>query len=303
MKKKLFITGALGFIGIEVVRTLMKLSPDSELVLLTRRSVLDIPYDISSNLNTFVVSGDLLYPGDWSNYVEGSDCILHLAGSYNADDCMHASNVTSTENLVRLAEKYCVPHFIFLSSVGVMGSRNAGIVMEDSSCFPRNDYEISKFNAEQIVSKLNTRGRITTVLRPSIVYSDRKRPRILKFFDLQRKLKIRITCESKCYLNIIDIRDLSKAIHEVVEKRILGTFILSNTQDIANYQCKEANSSNSLEIKLNRAKTFKRLKKIETLLLNYLNIKIPLSGKFEVIFSETFYSSEKFNKAATQLKK
>jgi nucleoside-diphosphate-sugar epimerase len=64
-----------------------------------------------------------------------------------------------------------VKHFIFISSIGAMGTLSEQILTEKSPCHPDSPYGRSKLQAEQALIELCQNSPMTwTILRPTLVY-------------------------------------------------------------------------------------------------------------------------------------
>jgi nucleoside-diphosphate-sugar epimerase len=82
---------------------------------------------------------------------------------------MEAVNVNGTKTLFDAADGEGVEFFCHLSSVGVIGRTRLPVVDEDAPCNPMNEYERTKFAAEQAVSRGLSQGRVV-ILRPTNVF-------------------------------------------------------------------------------------------------------------------------------------
>lgn len=86
-----------------------------------------------------------------SEFVRGADNVFHAAGEVRVPARMRAVNVEGTRNLL-LALKPSPPKYLcFISSAGVVGRARGPWITEETPCNPRNDYEKSKWEAEQLV--------------------------------------------------------------------------------------------------------------------------------------------------------
>src|SRR2546427_6328570 len=127
-----------------------------------------------------IVPSDLARRADIANAVAGCDAIVHVAGLVQArtlDDYRQA-NVRSTEFLLRAARQSAPEAvFVLVSSQAAAGpAREGNPVREGDVARPMSSYGVSKREAEEAVEREWTGPWI--VLRPAVVYGDRKSTRL-----------------------------------------------------------------------------------------------------------------------------
>ena len=180
----ILITGAGGFIGRHL---LSRFSAEGKSVrALVRRPNPGEPTELPG-VEWF--TGDLTKPATLTGIAEEVEWVFHLAGIITASREERAAywtpNVEGTLNLLQTfrREKGPLKKFIFCSSVGAMGPLNHLPADETSPCRPRNFYEQSKFQAEQLVRQFGREtGVPVTIARPSWVYGPGD-SRTLKLFQ------------------------------------------------------------------------------------------------------------------------
>src|SRR6476620_10974279 len=101
--------------------------------------------------------GDITDPGSIQKAIQGCDVVLHAAALtqlWNKDrNLFYKVNVNGTKNVLQAAQHAGVKKFVFTSTCAVLGPSRKHPICEDD---PRltafeNDYEISKYCAEEIV--------------------------------------------------------------------------------------------------------------------------------------------------------
>jgi len=152
--KRAFITGATGFVGAAVARTL--LAAGWELRMLARagsdrRNLAGLPAD--------VVTGDLRDAASYADALRGCEALFHVAADYRlwapdpAD--LYAVNVEGTRGLLAAAERAGVARIIYTSSVATLRLKGDGTVADEDSIATLSDmighYKRSKFLAEELV--------------------------------------------------------------------------------------------------------------------------------------------------------
>lgn len=185
MNQCVFLTGAGGFLGRNLLEAAAKSLPQATFILLARspKAVEDLggrfkwlgPDRLRIIQGDIVHSGLGLAPGDRSA-LASVDEVWHLAASTSFDErelaAIHQGNVVGTHNVLALAKGLSkLQRFVYASTAYVAGT-NLGPISEDE--MPprigfRNSYEATKWEAEQMVrqSKLPF-----VIFRPSIIMGD-----------------------------------------------------------------------------------------------------------------------------------
>jgi UDP-glucose 4-epimerase len=164
--RKVLITGASGFIGKPMVRTL---AASGWTVRAASRDPAAIP-DVEGVER--VVLPDLARTADWSQLVEGVTHVLHLAGIAHApgqlpDEVYARINTDAVGELARAA-KGRVERFVLMSSVRAQAGLSADhAISETDKPKPTDAYGRSKLEAERLLAES---GVTFTVLRPAVVY-------------------------------------------------------------------------------------------------------------------------------------
>ena len=150
MKKKIFVTGAAGFVGSHLVP---KLTTHGYYVTALIRSQVGrarLPKE------TGIVVADLAKEGNWVNKLKGHDILIHLAAEISSKDekAFRRNNVIATNNLVEAAKKTKIKKIILFSSAAVTSIR-------------RDPYADTKAQQEEIVKVSKIPYHI---IRPSMIY-------------------------------------------------------------------------------------------------------------------------------------
>lgn len=150
MKKKIFVTGAGGFVGSHLL-PFLKNHGYEVCGLVRSRHESKIIKDYAQ-----VVIGDLSVNGQWQNKIKGYDVIIHLAAEISSKtmQAFNKNNVRATKNLVNAARRAGVQKIILFSSAAVTSIR-------------QDFYAQTKKKQEEIFinSKINY-----LILRPSMIY-------------------------------------------------------------------------------------------------------------------------------------
>ena len=159
--RKIFVTGANGFVGKVLVKELAKHS-----------------YDVIEG--TRDLYGELQDQKNWAKFVQGCYAVVHLAArvhvmSENAVDPQAEFdniNVEASKKIALAAKLAGVKRFIFLSSVKVNGEMTFDSPFSASDKpNPQDEYGCSKLNAELELLKLHEPNIFEVVIiRPPLVY-------------------------------------------------------------------------------------------------------------------------------------
>ena len=166
--KKAFITGATGFLGLNLVQQLQK--DNWEII------ALHLPNENLKYLSQFdvtPVAGDILDPESLMRVIpDNVDAVFHMAGDISMwkknDERQYRINVLGTENMCKVALSKNVGRFIYTSSSSAFGSHSHRI----TELTPSNaldcgmSYNRSKFLAEQVVKRATDYGLFSVILNP-----------------------------------------------------------------------------------------------------------------------------------------
>jgi nucleoside-diphosphate-sugar epimerase len=157
--KSLLFTGAVGFVGRNILHSLTKIY---NVLTLDRMSA-----DILVNLST-----------DIPVVKKNVDIVLHAAGkahsipkSKEEDRDFYAVNYQGTKNLCAGLENSGLPQsFIYISTVAVYGCESGESITENQSLKSETPYGKSKIQAEEYLLEWCERKNIRlTILRPSLL--------------------------------------------------------------------------------------------------------------------------------------
>ena len=177
---RIFVTGATGFVGSHVARSLS--AAGAELRLLTRKTSRT---EHLEGLHAELVTGDLLQPENLRSAMSGCDALVHVAADYRLwvpdPKTMYAANVEGTKALLRLARETGVGRVVYTSSVATMGFLSDGTVVDEetpvSIANMIGHYKRSKFLAEQEAIAAARLGQRVVILNPTTpIGSDDAKP-------------------------------------------------------------------------------------------------------------------------------
>ena len=167
--ERVFITGALGFIG----RALLERFRDAG------AEVSGVDRVADSTLG--VVAGDIAAPGSWQEAAGGAELVVHTAAllGFPRDAAgFWEVNVRGTRLALEAARDGGAARFVHLSSVVVFGLDFPDGVDERHPVRPTGEaYVDTKIASEQVVLEAHAAGEVeATIVRPGDVYGPGSRP-------------------------------------------------------------------------------------------------------------------------------
>ncbi|ABY97284.1 SDR family oxidoreductase [Pseudomonas sp. SbB1] len=174
MNRRVFLTGASGFVGSAVLHRL--LADGMPTVATVRGSSLSLPPAVQA-----VPFDSFEEAGQWGEALRGCDTVIHCAARVHVMNDTEADplsafrkvNVQGTMNLARQAVAAGVKRFVFISSIKVNGEGTAPgqpYTAHDRPQ-PQDPYGISKMEAEaQLLALAQASGLEVVIIRPVLVY-------------------------------------------------------------------------------------------------------------------------------------
>jgi nucleoside-diphosphate-sugar epimerase len=184
-KKKVFVTGANGFVGSRVCADLV--GAGWAVSGLVRRIDSRLPAGVEP------IVGDFDDPGALKRGMLGTSAVVHLAGRAHvmketaADPLgeFRRVNVEGTRRVLEEALCANVERFIFISSVKAVGEASTQPWTETTPPRPVDPYGISKLEAERLIRDRTVGTALcATILRLPIVYGPGVKANMLRLFEL-----------------------------------------------------------------------------------------------------------------------
>lgn len=170
-KRKAFVTGATGFVGINLCRALLDAGWQ---VTALHRQGSNIRY--LEKLDIDLVVGDITDAASVMKAMpEGLDAVFHVAGDTNLWSANNARqtriNVDGTQNVLAAARTKSVKRFIHTSTISAIGRHEQPVDESTVSNAPQSiiNYERSKFAAEEAVRTAIEDGMDAVILRPGAI--------------------------------------------------------------------------------------------------------------------------------------
>ena len=238
--KKILVTGASGFIGKSICKTLSK----SDI------SVIGLVRSFNSSLKNVDIEyqsvGDINYKTEWKDILAGKDCIIHCAAKAHIlkKSKVHtlksflSINSESTKNLAEQAAEVGVRRLIFLSSIGVNGlnSHNRNPFLHYDKPNPTEDYAISKHEAEKLLIEISKKTSLEIVIiRLPLVYGPSAPGNLKRLIKLVRSGLPLPFGQIKNKRSLIGVENLIDLIIKCIDhpKASGKTFLASDGEDLS----------------------------------------------------------------------
>lgn len=174
--KKIIVTGGAGFIGSNLVKSLVELENQVIVIDNFSQGKKENLKDVQNNKNLKIVKADILDFEKMFILARNVDIIFHLAVqclrvSFKDPIYVHNVNATGTLNLLSAAHKSKVRKFIYCSSSEVYGTAQYSPMDENHPLLPTTVYGTSKLVGELYTRCFNDNfGLKTVIVRPFNTY-------------------------------------------------------------------------------------------------------------------------------------
>ena len=177
IEKRIFITGATGFVGSYLTRFLVKNGCINIVCLKRATSRMDMVADVQDKVTW--IEGDILDVPLLENILRGHQIeqIYHCAAVVSFDprdrEEMYNINVVGTENIVNVALEVGIEKLIYTSSIAAIGRVEHQKWVRETNKWQRSPlnshYAISKFQAEQEVWRGIAEGLTAAMVNPTVI--------------------------------------------------------------------------------------------------------------------------------------
>jgi nucleoside-diphosphate-sugar epimerase len=226
---KVLVTGATGFIGREIVCELAENNHQVFALGSSRKS------SSESTANAVFFHGDIT---DYKNFLDlekigAIEVLIHSAGlahqfGETTKEKFDAVNVAGTENILELAVKLQVKHFILIGSTAVYGTlpavnnshQKATVINEDSALDPQTLYAESKLKSEKICRRFCDEKKIAlTIFRLAPVIGEAGVGNVARLISAIDKNRFIWIGKGDNLKSLIYKRDVARACATLIEKK------------------------------------------------------------------------------------
>jgi nucleoside-diphosphate-sugar epimerase len=249
--KKILITGASGFIGQSLIKSLLHLNRSVRGTIRSRN-----PF-FSDTKTEYLFTGDINLKTNWKESLVNIDCIIHCAGKAHIikskrndlSKIYQSVNVDATKRLAEEAVKAKVRRLIFLSTIKVNGEntdnddigkflneQKKNVFSHKDLASPEDHYALSKLDAEKVLWEISSRtGLQIVVVRLPLVYGYGVKGNLARLIKLIRSgipLPLKMVKNQRSMIGIDNLTDL--LIRCIDHPEASGkTFLASDGKDLS----------------------------------------------------------------------
>ncbi|ABA20842.1 3-beta hydroxysteroid dehydrogenase/isomerase [Trichormus variabilis ATCC 29413] len=208
---RVFVTGATGFVGANLVRLLLQQGYTVKTLVRPQSNLGNL-----QGLDVEIVEGDFDNQYLWRQ-MSGCRYLFHVAAQYSLwqkdRDLLYQNNVLGTFQVLEAAQKAGIERTVYTSSVAAIGVNPSGAIADETYQSPVDKlighYKKSKFLAEQEAVQAAAKGQDVVIVNPSTPigpWDIKPTPTgdiILRF--LRRQMPAYVNTG----LNLIDVRDVA----------------------------------------------------------------------------------------------
>ena len=209
--QKILITGGAGFLGINLVRYLLKKLDDVVIVSLDINA-----FDYPEKENIKALRGDIRDVAVVSQALVGVDLVIHTAAAlplYTPQEIM-STDVEGTKNLLDLSLQNGIERFIHISSTAVYGIPDHHPLYEDDDLDGVGPYGQAKIMAENLCFDYRKEGMCIPVIRPKSFVGPERLGVFALFYDWAKDGKnFPMIGSGNNRYQLLDVEDLCQAIY------------------------------------------------------------------------------------------
>ena len=239
--KKIFVTGATGYIGQSLAASLVA---SHNVIAPVRSRSKQLPSQVVQHPGI-----DLRERVDWAPLLEGVDVIVHLAGKAHVVDSVETGilseymeiNCDVPLSLASVAADCGVKRFVYISSAGVNGNQSDVPLVESMPTRPSGAYALSKHSAEIKLKQLSReKGIEVVIIRPPLVVGPNAPgnvEKIIKWASSTWPLPLPLGCTGN-HRSVICLSNLVLFIETCIEhpKAAQQTFLISDSEYLSTTQ-------------------------------------------------------------------
>jgi len=208
--KTVFITGGSGFLGINLIRYLLKKGYN-----IISYDLAPFDYKDCKDKITGIV-GDIRDRATLEKSMSGADIVIHCAAAlplYSKED-IYSTDIEGTRNVVEAAVIHNISRFMHISSTAVYGIPKHHPIIESDTSVGVGPYGESKIEAEKICGQAREKGLTVSIIRPkSFVGPERLGVFALLYDWAKDGHGFPMIGDGKNRYQLLDVEDLCDAIY------------------------------------------------------------------------------------------
>lgn len=207
--KSFLITGGAGFLGINLVRHLLKNGQ--------KVTSLDLlPFDYPERGQVTEIRGDIRDRAKVDEAMQGIDIVIHTAAAlplYSKEDIL-STDIDGSRNVIESAFEHKVERFIHISSTAVYGVPDHHPLYETDEMVGVGAYGHAKIEAEKVCADYRARGMCVTIIRPKSFIGPERLGVFALLYDWAKDgKKFPIPGRGNNLYQYLDVEDLCDAIY------------------------------------------------------------------------------------------
>ncbi len=209
-KKKVLVTGGAGFLGINLVRYLLKKNYEV------------VSFDIASfdyedvKDKVVAITGDIRDRKALDKATKGIDLVVHCAAAlplYAADE-IYSIDIDGTKNVLAAAHKHGIARVVHISSTAVYGIKTKNPTSEDDPLVGIGPYGIAKIESEKVGEEYRKKGMCVPILRPKTFIGPERLGVFALLYDWAKDgCSFPMVGNGKNQYQLLDVEDLCDAIY------------------------------------------------------------------------------------------
>ncbi|MGV8150728.1 MAG: NAD-dependent epimerase/dehydratase family protein [Candidatus Woesearchaeota archaeon] len=208
-KKHFLITGGSGFLGINLIRYLLKKGH--------RITNIDIaPFDYPEKGKVKTIIGDIRDKNIVEKAMKGVDIVVHCAAAlplYKKEE-IFSTDIGGSKNVIQIAYANNVERFIHISSTAVYGIPDHHPLYENDRLQGVGPYGKSKIEAEKACANFRKKGMCVTIIRPKSFIGPERLGVFAILYDWAKDgHNVPIIGNGKNRYQLLDVEDLCEAIY------------------------------------------------------------------------------------------
>jgi len=212
---KVLITGGAGFLGINLVRYLLKRCVEN----IVSFDLLPFSYPEQSMITE--ITGDIRDASAVDKAMEGVDIVVHTAAAlplYKKKD-IFSTDIEGTQNILYSAKNHGIKRVIHISSTAVYGIPDHHPLYEDDKLDGVGPYGEAKIAAEEKCLEYRRKGMCVPIIRPKSFIGPERLGVFALFYDWARDGKnFPMIGSGDNKYQFLDVEDLCEAIWLVMNK-------------------------------------------------------------------------------------
>jgi len=209
MQKTYLITGGSGFLGINLIRYLLKKGHKVKSIDLE-------PFDYPEKDQIESLIGDIRKKEDMEKIIKDCDIVVHCAAAlplYTPEE-IRSTDVGGTEMVLKVAEKNNIERVTFISSTSVYGVPDHHPLFETDEMVGVGPYGQAKIDAEGICQEFRKKGMCVPIIRPkSFVGPERLGAFVLLYDWAKSGHGFPVIGKGNNRYQLLDVEDLCEAIY------------------------------------------------------------------------------------------